>query len=721
MPVDFDKKSGIINIHNQRISYIIQILNKYPIHRYFGRYLSKYSQDHQLPHGSHAFAADISNEFPYSVTSLPLEYSTIGSGDYRQPSYLIKDQFNQLIPILKFDSLSITNKPINYKHLPKTVNVNSPVSTLILHLIDQQTKLKIDLNYTIFENIDLINRSTTFTNSGTSVLSLDNATSAQLDLNDSNYSILSLNGTHAHEANPELHSLHSGIQMLHTFRGTSGPQHQPFMALAKKHTTEFSGEVIGSALVWSGNFEASTEVDQYSHTRLHIGLEPTTFNWQLKPQTSFQTPEAILTWSDSGFNGMSQIFHQFSQQLLPQSPDNKILAINTWESMFFDVSAQKISSMLDIAKKLKLELFVLDDGWFINRNSENGQLGDWQYDPQKFPHGIQPLVKKAHNLGIKFGLWVEPEMITQNSQLYKEHPEWTLGYKNRQSITARHQLVLDLSQKQVKGHLLKTLVNLVQDNQLDYLKWDMNRHLTQVGDSSLPPLQQEEIYYRYILGLYDLLKGLKKSCPKLIIENCSAGGGRLDFGMLSFTNQTWISDLTDPIDRNKIANGFSYLFPQTIFSNHVSASPNGQNGRITSLKTRLQSATIGKMGFEFDLNTLDVAEQEAIKEQVSIYKNNYYPLFNKANFYRLTKFDDDSIAWLLITQDKKNALLFFSYGLNSAVNDPFDLPLHYLDEKINYHLSTGEIFSGRELNLFGLSIPPVKKDFETQLIWLKQN
>lgn len=721
MPVDFDKKSGIINIHNQNISYIIQILNnKYPIHRYFGRYLPKYNQNHQLPHGNHAFAADISTEFPYSVTSLPLEYSTIGSGDYRQPSYLIKDEFNQLLPILEFDSLSITDKPLNYKHLPKTVNDNSAVTTLTLHLRDQQTKLKINLNYTIFENIDLIIRSTTFINSGTSVLSIDNAASSQLDLNDSDYSVLSLAGTHAHEANPELNPLHTGIQLLHTFRGTSGPQQQPFMALARKNATEFSGEVIGSSLVWSGNFEASAEVDQYSHTRLHIGLEPTTFNWQLKPQTSFQTPEAVLTWSDSGFNGMSQIFHQFSQQLLPQLSDDKFVAINTWESMFFDVSEQKISSMLDAAKKLNIDLLVLDDGWFIDRHGEDGQLGDWQADTQKFPNGLLPLSKKAHQLGMKFGLWVEPEMVTQNSQLYCKHPEWTLGYKNREPITARHQLVLDLSQKQVREHLLKTLINLVQDNQLDYLKWDMNRHLTQVGNNFLPSLQQGEIYYRYVLGLYGLLKELKKACPKLIIENCSAGGGRLDFGMLAFTNQTWISDLTDPIDRNKIANGFSYLFPQTIFSNHVSASPNGQNGRITSLKTRLQSAIIGKLGFEFDLNSLNATEQAAIKEQISKYKDGYYPTFDNANFYRLTKFNDKSIAWLLVTQDKKDALLFYSYGLNSAVNNPFDLPLHYLDDKTEYQ-SNGETFTGRELNSIGISIPPAKSDFEIRLIWLKQN
>ena len=720
MPVDYDKNSGIINIHNQKISYIIQILNnKYPVHRYFGCYLP-YFNPKDLPQGSHAFATDITDEFPYSVTSLPLEYSTIGSGDYRQPSYLIKNEFNQLVPILEFIGLTISDQPVDHEQLPTTVAKKSSVSTLTLHLLDSQTQLQIDLNYTIFEDIDLIIRSTAFKNSGTSVLSLESTASAQLDLDSADYEVLSLTGTHAHEANPTLNPLHPGIQMLHSFRGTSGPQQQPFMAFVKKNTTEFSGEVIGSALVWSGNFEISAEVDQYQRTRLHLGIEPTIFNWKLQPQTSFQTPEAILTWSNTGFNGMSQIFHQFGQQLLPSTTVNGALAINTWESMFFDVSEQKVSQIIDSAHDLGLKLVVLDDGWFVNRNGEDGQLGDWQYDPQKFPHGLLPLVQKAHRLKMKFGLWVEPEMITQNSQLYQMHPKWTLGYQNRLPITARHQLVLDLSQETVRRHLLKTLINLVKTNQLDYLKWDMNRHLTQVGNTALPTDQQDELSYRYVLGLYDLLKQLKQACPQLIIENCSAGGGRLDFGMLTFTDQTWLSDLTDPIDRAKIENGFSYLFPQTIFSNHVSASPNGQNGRITPLNTRLQLANIGKMGFEFDLNQLTATEKKYLRQQISRYRKDISPVFDQADFYRLVSWSSPKIAWLLVTPDKTQALLFYSYGLGTSVKTAFHLPLHYLNDRADYQLSSNDCFSGYQLNNLGITIPPAQSDFETRLIWLKQ-
>jgi len=722
MPIEFNQKSGIINIHNQKISYIIQILNnELPVHRYFGHYLSEYSADHRLPSGNHAFSADISKEFPYSVTSIPLEYSTIGSGDYRIPSYLVKNEYNQLIPILKYAGYTITDKPINCDSLPTTVSKEEPVSTLTLHLMDPQTKLKIDLNYTIFENSDLILRSTTFKNSGTSVLSLEAATSAQLDLSSDKYKVLTLNGTHAHEANPSLEPLNSGIQMFHTFRGTSGPQQQPFAALVNPNTTEFSGEAIGLALVWSGNFETAIEVDQYKKTRLHIGLEPTTFNWQLKPNTSFQTPEAVMTWSDKGLNGMSQSFHQFGKQLIPKSTNDTDSVINTWESMKFDVSETKVSQFIKDAHLLGLKTIVVDDGWFINRNSEHGQLGCWVPDQNKFPNGLTPLVNQAHNLGMQFGLWIEPEMVTENSPLYKEHPEWVLNYRGRTQITARHQLVLDLSQDVVRKHLVQTMTNLVKENKLDYLKWDMNRHLTQVGNSWLPNIQQDELYYRYVIGLYEIMRDLKQNCPNLIIENCSAGGGRLDFGMLSYTNQTWISDLTDPIDRSKIENGFSYLFPQSIFSNHASVSPNQQNGRITSLKVRLQSASIGQMGLELDINDLSESEKETVKQQFKQYQS-YWPAdFKDANFYRLNDIlFSDKITWLLVTPDKKHALLFYSNELASAVKVSQELPLHYLDDQMQYELSTGEHFLGQELNTVGITIQPPVKDFETNIIFIKQ-
>jgi len=719
MPVDFDKKSGLINLHNDHISYIIQILNnRYPIHRYFGRYLSKY---HGMPlaKGNHAFSTDITTDFPYSVTSLPLEYSTIGSGDYRQPGYLIKDDYNHLLPILEYTSLSINTQPLNPDQLPTTVAPSSPVTTLVLHLADSVTALKMDLNYTIFEKENLILRSTTLHNAGTTDLTIDSLASAQLDLPDDNYLKLSLSGTHAHEANPQLTPLHSGIQLQHTFRGTSGPQQQPFTALSRQNVTEFNGEVLGCALVWSGNFESSVEVDQYQHTRLTIGLEPTTFDWKLKPDTDFQSPETILTWSDQGFNGMSQNFHHFADQIQPTLQVEPPLAINTWESMFFDVSEKKVNQFVQEAQPLGIKMIVIDDGWFINRHDETGQLGDWKTDPVKFPQGLRPLSDLAHSKHMKFGLWVEPEMITQNSQLFHEHPEWILNYQDRSPITARHQLILDLSQEVVQQHLLNTLTNLVQTNHLDYLKWDMNRHLTQVGNNWLPEDQQGEFYYRYVIGLYHLLKQLKDNCPNLIIENCSAGGGRLDFGMLAFTNQTWLSDLTDPVDRSKIENGFSYLFPHNIFSNHITASPNGQNGRLTPLQSRLNLAIIGQMGFELNLHSLNNNEQDDLKKEIISYKTNYDD-FKTANFYRLETWDSGKVAWLLVTKDQRQALCFYSYGLGSAVKTSIDLPLYYLNNNFNYCLESGSEYSGLELNQIGLTIPASNQDFQIKLFWIKQ-
>ncbi|AUI71688.1 alpha-galactosidase [Companilactobacillus alimentarius] len=717
MPVEFNRDTGIINLHNEKISYIIQILgNRYPVHRYFGKYIPNYSNLDDLPKGNHAFAVDTTEDFPFSITSLPLEYSTIGDGDYHQPAYLIKDEQNHWLPTLKYCGLSITDK-LPHGNLPQSIGDSSEVTTLVLHLADDVTKLQMDLNYTIFENLSLIIRSTTLHNLGKSALTIDALDSLQLNLSDDNFISFTLNGTHAHEANPMTSQIDSGIQLQHSFRGTSGPQHQPFIALSRPETSQFNGEVIGTALIWSGNFEDSIEVDQYQKTRLKIGLEPTTFSWQLKPQTDFQTPEAILTWSNHGYNEMSQIFHQFSTQTKLSKPSP--IAINTWESMFFNVSDSKLSKLINKAASLDIEMVVLDDGWFTNRNSEQGQLGDWQVDSNKFPNGLLPLVERAHQRKLKFGLWIEPEMVTTNSNLFQEHPDWVLNYANRPLVTARHQLVLDLSREVVREHLLKTITNLVKSNQLDYLKWDMNRHLTQVGNTQLPATEQGEIYHHYVLGLYDLLNKLRQSCPNLIIENCSAGGGRLDFGMASYTNQTWLSDLTDSYDRTKIANGFSYLFPQAIFSNHVSAVPNGQNHRSTPLESRLQLASIGQMGFELDLEKLSVEQKDSIKKQIETYKN-WRKLFLYGSFYRLTEINDLNIAWLITSSDKKTAIFFYSYGLTSSVRKIQNMPLHYLKDNINYSVNN-RIYSGLQLNQIGLAISPSKQDFETSLIFITEN
>lgn len=716
MPVTIDQTTGLIHLYNDQISYVIQLLaHRYPIHRYFGRRLTTCDHLALMPQRPHAFAADATPDFPYSVTSLPFEYATIGSGDYRQPGYLIKDTHQQWLPLLTYQDLTVTHQPLNPAELPTTVAATEPVTTLQLHLSDPVTALNVDLNYTIFEQRALLLRSTTFHNNGLETLSIDHAASLQLALPTADYRVLTLAGTHAHEANLVTAELHPGIQLYRSLRGTSGPQQQPFTALTAKSTTEFSGEVLASALVWSGNFESSVEVDQYGRTRFTLGLEPTTFSWQLKPQQSFQTPEAVLTWSDQGLNGLSQNWHAFAQQLLPDVPAAP-LVLNTWETMMFDVSAAKVTSFIEQAASFKLATVVIDDGWFTNRHGEHGQLGDWEVDRTKFPAGLAPLSTAAHQLGLKFGLWVEPEMVTMNSHLYQQHPDWVLRYIDRDPITARHQLVLDLSQSVVRQYLLTTLIQLVKTNQLDYLKWDFNRHLAQVGNTALPSAQQGELSYRYVLGLYDLLRRLRAACPELVIENCSAGGGRLDFGLLTFTPQTWLSDLTDPIDRATIENGFSYLFPPTVFSNHVSASPNAQNGRQTTLITRLNLNWCGQLGFELELKTLSNKEQDQLRQQIAAYKT-WYPALRTARFYRLLP-SGTAVAWLIISADAQQAILFYSPGLSSAVKTTKQLPLRYLPDERTYALADGTTYLGAELNQFGLPLTPSAQDFTTQLIKL---
>ncbi|WP_051993322.1 alpha-galactosidase [Liquorilactobacillus sucicola] len=720
--ITYDNCSKTFHLSNSKISYVLKLLNdKYLVKCYLGPKLAAYRGSNKISTSKHAFSIQ-GDADPYSLTSLPLEYSTLESGDYRIPAYEVKNSANQYLPIMKYKNHKIIDGiPDNMTDLPQLKAVKEDAQTLLIRLADEQNNLICELQYVLFDKLPVIAKSVKYINQGEQPLTIENAASLQLDLTDDEYEMITLQGTHAHEANVFKQKLIQGKNVIASNHGTSGPQAVPFLALTRPGTTQHQGSIISTTLLWSGNFASGVEVDHYHRLRTVIGINPEHFSWELAPGEQYLTPQAILAYTDGGLNGMSNVYHRlFNTHLIPYQRQH-LISYNTWETTYFAINEQKAVRQLDAAQKLGVELFVIDDGWFINRNGEDGQLGDWRPDPSKFPHGLTNLSDKAHHCGMKFGLWIEPEMVTANSKVYQNHPDWILQYHDQTPLESRNQLILDLSQSRVQEHIIKLVSNLILDNKLDYLKWDYNRHFSQPGSAVLPAAQQKEVPTRYVLGLYRILKELRIRFPKLIIENCSAGGGRLDPGMLFYTDQTWISDLTDPIYRAEIMQGLSLLYPASIFVSHVTKSPNEQDGRVTSLKTRLLASFLGVTGIECDVQSSTADEQKMIRQYFALYKKNR-AIFQNGVLYRLGKLNDSthSVAWLLTDEQKNNGFILLISGLVSAVKTNRYLPLKYLNNTMLYAVNETEEYLGDELNYAGVTLPISQSDFTSELITINK-
>ena len=451
-----------------------------------------------------------------------------------------------------------------------------------------------------------------------------------------------------------------------------------------------------------------------------MGLNPELFSWQLKPGEPFVTPEAAVAYTTNGLNDLSHIFHHFFADHVMPLPRKNLIEYNTWESTYFDVSEARVRAEIPKAEALGVELIVIDDGWFKNRPNDAGQLGDWVPDPVKFPRGLRPIADALHERGLAFGLWVEPEMITENSELYAEHPDWAMQYVGQKPLRSRNQLILDLSQRIVQDHLIKVLTDLVRTNHIDYLKWDYNRHFSQPGSPVLPPDQQGEVGYRYTRGLYRVLKTLRDTFPDLLIENCSSGGGRLDGGMLAYTDQTWTSDFTDPVYRMKIMNGFSLFFPLKTFVSHFTMSPNLQDSRVTPLQTRALLSLVGVTGIECPPSQLSDAEAAAVKASFAFYKANRTELQN-GSLYRLhpSHPNQDQVCWLITNESKTKALVLTSAGVVSPIPHYQHVLLHYLNPEVSYQINDKATATGAELNYAGITLPLAHGDFSATLMTLR--
>ena len=716
MGINFEKDGLIAHIKNSSISYIIEVVdNKYLVNRYFGKTIREYRETNSFQYFKRGYNTQhLSSIEHLSFDDFPFEYPIRGHGDYRIPAISITQATGIDFIDLTFKEWRILNEKPKISGLPSTFSEEGETETLEIICEDVSSGIRVYMYYSIFDNLGIIVRHQKIENFGKQKVTINSAKSLSLELPAKDYDFLSLYGTHAKEANVSRFALHRGIQKIESARGASGPQHQPFFALLSPDTCEELGEVYGFHLIYSGSFSAEVEKDQFGNVRAQIGLNPDNFKWLLDSGKIFETPEVVMSYSNNGLNGMSQNFHKlYKNHLIPKRFMNqeRPILLNSWESMYYDVTLDKIEQQSNIAQELGIELFVLDDGWFRLTNSSKTSMGDWKCNEKKLPGGINKVAEIIHKKGLKFGLWFEPEMISKASNLYSQHPEWALQIPNYPMVEGRNQYVLDLSRKDVQEYIINTFHEYLKDGQIEYIKWDMNRPLTEVNSLALDFGRKSEIWHRYILGLYYVLETITSTYPNVLFEGCSSGGARFDPGMLYYTPQIWTSDNTDAFDRTIIQSGYSLLYPPIAMGAHVSITPNHQTGRITSMNTRYQVARLFNLGYELDLSECQDYELKEIAEQIAESKRNR-KLIQYGDFFRHDVPNDNYSMWSTVNSDKTEAIVIIFQKFHNPIKSHCLFKLNYLNSDFDYcEKNTGKIYGGDELMNVGLSIPLIKSDF----------
>lgn len=728
MAIYYNNDERTFHLHNKEVSYILSIMRNEQLgHIYFGKRVNDSNHFTRMQvmtkRGFTCYAYEYDTTF--SLDLMRQEYPSYGTTDFREPAFQIKQENGSRITDFKYKSHHI------YKGKPELINLpatytESPdeAETLEIHLIDEIINCEIILYYSIFEGYAAITRSARFINHSDEELNLSRALSMTLDLPDSEYDMVYLAGKWTRECHLKKRPLNAGLQGISSSRGASSSIQNPFFALARKNTDENLGEVYGFSFVYSGNFLGQVEVNFDDEARVSMGINPFDFNWLLTEGESFQTPEVVLTYSVNGFNGMSQTYHRlYRNRLVKSSWRDQVrpILINNWEATYFDFTESQILELAKEAKELGIELFVLDDGWFGKRNDNTSSLGDWFPNKEKLPNGIKGLAEKIEDLGLKFGLWFEPEMISKKSHLFKEHPDWRIQVINRPLSHGRNQYILDFTKEEVVNFVFNMMAKILEDAPVSYVKWDMNRFMTEVGSLALPANRQGEVAHRYILGVYSLYRKLSHAFPHILFESCASGGGRFDPGMLYHAPQTWTSDDTDAIERIMIQYGTSYVYPLSSMGSHVSAVPNHQVGRITPLSTRGNVAYFGTFGYELDVISMTEEEKEEVKEQISFFKENR-KLLREGLFYRMNnpfEKDQNFASWMVVSEDHQEALVGYYYVLAQPDTRYDILKLTGLDSDQLYKIEGMEGgYFGDELMHIGVIVNG-KNDFDSGLLRLK--
>ncbi|MFC4766188.1 alpha-galactosidase [Effusibacillus consociatus] len=723
MGISYNASNQTFHLQANGTSYVMQIVrDRYLAHIYWGKKIRSSNLSNPLQFVDRAFSPNPDpSDRTFSLDTLPQEYPAYGNTDFRSPAYQVQLENGSTITDLRYRNHQIFKGKPKLDGLPATyVESEDEAETLEIVLEDDLIGLQVILSYTAYDKLDVITRTVRFLNNGKEDLKLLRTLSMNVDFRDSEFELMQLSGAWGRERQIERRPLVVGNQSIESRRGASSHQQNPFLALLRKGTDEDHGEVYGLNLVYSGNFLAQVEVDQYKGARVSLGLNPFDFTWLLQPGESFQTPEVVMVYSASGLGQMSRTYHKLYRSRLCRGnfrDKERPILINNWEATYFDFNAEKIESIAKTGKELGIELFVLDDGWFGKRDDDMSSLGDWFVDKNKLPNGLEDLVERVRSMDMQFGLWFEPEMISVDSDLYRMHPDWCLHVPNRNRSEGRNQLILDYSRKEVCDAVVKMVSGILSSAPITYVKWDMNRHMTEIGSAVLPPERQRETAHRYMLGLYRVMEEITTAFPHVLFESCSGGGGRFDPGILYYMPQTWTSDNTDAVSRLKIQFGTSMVYPAISMGAHVSAVPNHQVHRITSLEMRGHVAMAGNFGYELDLTKLTEDEKELVKEQVIAYKQIRH-LIQFGEFYRLlSPFEGNETAWMFVSEDKREAFVAYFRVLAEA-NAPFaTIKLKGLNPELDYQMTeNGKIYGGDELMYSGLLVPELHGDFQS-VIW----
>ena len=718
MGIVYSKSDRTFTIQTKNTTYQMQVdPYGFLLHLYYGKKTDGSCMDYLLTYYDRGFSGnpfDAGDDRTYSMDALPQEYPSYGTGDYRSTALIVENADGSTACDLRYRSHHIFNGKYKIPGLPAVYADETESQTLEIVMEDAVTGVEVTLQYGVLPDYDVITRSEKIVYRGEGKICIRNAQSACLDFVQGKYDLLTFYGRHAMERTMQREPVTHGSHVIGSVRGTSSHQYNPMMILADENTTDQYGNCYAMSFVYSGNFKGETLKDQFGQTRALMGLQDEMFSYPLTEGETFYTPEVLLTFSGSGMNLLSQNLHRCIRQHICRGKYKESVRpvlVNSWEASYFDFDGDTLYELAKEAKHAGIDMLVLDDGWFGKRDDDNSGLGDWFVNEKKLGGILGDLIKRINDLGVKFGIWVEPEMISEDSDLYREHPDWALTIPGRNPVHARNQLVLDFSRKEVVDHIFDQICKVLDQGNIEYVKWDMNRSLMDVFSRGTE--DQGRVMYDYVLGLYDFLERIVTRYPDLLIEGCSGGGGRFDAGMMYYTPQIWCSDNTDALDRLQIQYGTSFGYPVSAVGSHVSAVPNHQTGRITSLHTRGVVAMAGTFGYELNLGKLSEEEKQEIRLQVEEYRK-FAPLIQTGLYYRLSDpAREEYAAWAFVSEDQKevllNVVLQEIHG-NMTVNY---VKLQGLKCSAIYRdTETGKIYNGAALMEAGIPMPVEMGEFK---------
>ncbi len=724
MGIQYYEDKRIFKLDTPNTSYIMAIVDEdnFLGHVYYGSRLKDYDVNYLLRTEENPFIPSKNNRDRNSfMDSFPVEYPGHGAGDYRDGCISVLTKGGHRVVNPRAVSHKIYDGKPELQGLPATFGTKEDCTTLEILCEDKILGLQIILLYTVFEHTDAITRSVRIHNSSKEEIYLTKVLSACLDMDNEGYEYITLHGSWARERHIQREKIGYGKYAVSSLRGEPGHQEHPFMALAENTTTQETGSVYAMHFVYSGNFQAQAELSQFDGVRMTMGIHPADFCWKLNPGEEFQAPEAVLVYSNRGLDGMTHTFHDLYRNHLIRGEykdKKRPVLINNWEATYFDFDTDKLIDIAKEASALGIEMLVMDDGWFGQRHSDNGALGDWQVNEDKIRGGLPYLVDEVNKLGMKFGIWFEPEMIAPDSDLYREHPDWAIAVPGREAVLARNQYVLDLTRKEVRDYIYDCIARILKSANIEYVKWDMNRPLCDIGSMKLEADQQGEIYHRFVLAVYELQERLTREFPYLLLENCSGGGGRFDPGMLYYSPQIWCSDDTDAVERLMIQEGTALVYPLSTIGAHVSDCPNHSVGRVTPFETRGYAALAGTFGYELDVTKIPQDDRDMIPEQIAMY-HKYNDLIRRGDYYRIASYRENHYydCYGVVSRDKKEALITYIQVLNRANFHSRKIYVKGLSPDMYYKIDGDEkIYSGDTLMKAGILIENLWGDFKGRLL-----